>query len=386
MTIYEEILEDWAQMGIDFRVNDINDDLEAVIPGKEWSILDNSLLEIIKLEMREMDYGTRKKPAFGAVTGAMHKRADYNRYNPVHDYFESLTYKPLASGPYFIPALASYFDNPDGQLHRWLFLWLTGAIAKIFEQARNPMLVLVSEQGIGKSWFCKWLCPLNDFFLESRISPDNKDHSFRLLDTLVWEVSELGATTRRQDVESLKAFITQKFVRDRRVYAIQAMRKPTIASFIGTVNFDGAGFLVDRTGNTRFLASQVSSIDFAYSKEMSPHDLWAEAYWYYCHVPGCWLPTSEDRHNQDKINEGYETPNALQEVIEDLFQITDRQEDFIPTETITNLVEGHYRITNQQAFRMELGRVARKLGLEKGRSPRAEGYRHGWHGLVRKDT
>ena len=81
------------------------------------------------------------------------------------------------------------------------------------------MLVLSGAQGKGKSYLAKWLCPLPDMFIESAIYPDNTDHLKYLASRWIWAVDELGATTRRADIEGLKAFITKDVATFRAVYA-----------------------------------------------------------------------------------------------------------------------------------------------------------------------
>ena len=129
---------------------------------------------------------------------------------------------------------------------------MVGTVAKVYEQARNPMLVLAGPQDIGKSYFVKWLCsPLPGHFMKQAINPDDKDSELRLTDTFIWEVDELPNTTTRQNSEALKSFLTMPFIKRRAAYGRYLTYKPAITLFVGTANFDGAGFLNDPTGTTR---------------------------------------------------------------------------------------------------------------------------------------
>ena len=77
-------------------------------------------------------------------------------------------------------------------------------------RGQNPMLVLDGDQDIGKSTFCKFLAsPLPELFVEDAIHPDDKEHHRYLATKWIWEVAELGATTRRQDQEAIKSFLTK---------------------------------------------------------------------------------------------------------------------------------------------------------------------------------
>jgi predicted P-loop ATPase len=62
-------------------------------------------------------------------------------------------------------------------------------------------------------------------------------------------------------VEALKWFLTLETVTVRRPYGHFDLDKPALASFIGTVNDDGAGFLTDVTGNRRFRPTSLTTIN-----------------------------------------------------------------------------------------------------------------------------
>jgi predicted P-loop ATPase len=385
MSQYKEIVNDLKKLGVDFRINDLDEALEIKL-NEEWQRINDTLEAVVRTNAREIGYGSKKKPSLSAMKDAYTKLAHQQRYNPIKDYFNSLEgYAPSSQGPYVIPALATYFKNPDGQFHEWLFKWMVGAIAKIYQGQRNAMLVLVAPQQIGKSFFCGWICPLADRFLKAQINPDSKDSHLRLADTMIWEVEELGATTRRADVEALKAFITKPFIYERPPYGRHPIHKPANASFVGTVNYDGAGFLNDPTGSTRFLSCEIEEIDFKYS-EINPDKLWAEALWYYRNVPKSWELTQEQREKQTRINERFETTSALADVVETYLHITDDETDFMPTQEIRNVVCLHYRIINEQTFYNELGRVLNKLGLKSGRQSHAMGGKRGWFGLKKRQA
>lgn len=375
---YEEILKDLKAVGVDFRTNDLDDSLEIKFKKLAWQRITDYLEAIYHTDMRELGYGSRKKPSFTAVRQATMKRAYEQRYNPIRDYFTSLKdkYKPGQNGPILIPTLSTYFTNPDGKFHDWLFKWMVGAIAKVFLGERNPMLVIVGPQKSGKSYFAQWITPepIKDRFIKSSINPDSKDAHLRLTDIFIWEVEELGATTRRADIEALKAFITKHFIFERPPYGRHPIHKQANANFMGTVNYDGAGFLNDPTGSTRFLSCEVEKINWDYS-QLDVNDLWSEAYWYFANVPDCYKLSTDEENDQALINEKFETVSALADVIETYFELTFAHDDFLTTQEIKDHCALHYRITSEQGFYNELGRVLKKLGLEKDNTIRPRGWR-----------
>jgi predicted P-loop ATPase len=385
---YQQVINDARFLGLDFRINDLDNSIQVKY-ADEWQRLDDILSAVIQTDLRELGYGRKgkNKGAIGPAMLALVKLANEQRFNPIKDYFKSLEgkYKPMAEGPYVTRSFARFFKNPDGMFSTWLFKWMVGAIAKAHLGERNPMLVLVGPQGTGKSWFARYLCPVdpNYHFIEMPIKPDNKDDLLRLTDVLVWEVAELGATTRRADVESLKAFITQRNVRVRPPHGRTTIEKPVLCSFIGSVNDDKAGFLNDPTGSTRFLACDVKGIDYEYSK-IRVELLWAEAYWFYRNVPDSWKLTAEEKLAQQAINAKYEQVSELDDLLSAAFEFSLSADDFMTTLEIRNhLTTFGYSASSGNGFYKELTRLLGKRGVEGGRAKYKPGepHRHGFCGL-----
>jgi len=384
---YQQIVEDLKKLDLDFRINDLNEALEVFHDGR-WQRLTDTLVSVIKTDLREVGYGRKKKGPLGPVQDAWVKLAHEQRYNPIVDYFRGLEgrYEASPNGPYVLNTFIKFFENPDQMFGRWLFKWMTGAIARIFIGDRNPMLVLVGKQRIGKSTLARWLCPVDreTYFIEQAIKPENKDAVLRLTDTLVWEVPELGATTRRADAEALKAFITLRHVQERPAYGRYPIEKAALCSFIGSVNFDGAGFLNDPTGSTRFLSCELSKIDFLCYSLTSIDELWTEAYWYFQHVPNCWKLSPEEEETQARINTSFEVVSELDETLQLSFEFTENPADFMTTQDIKNhLIANGYSVTGPGGFFRELTRLLHRRGVVKAREAYQPGkpHRQGWAGV-----
>lgn len=384
--LYKTVVRDLEKTGWNFRINDLDESLEYQHHGGTWELTHDTIDAIINVDMRELGYGTRKKPSLSAMKECVTKYAHENRYNPIKDYLISLDgkYQPQTTGPYYIPMLADHIKSPDSQegiFEKWLFRWMVGSIAKIMDGQRNPMLVLVSGQKVGKSTLARWLCPITGKFKQGAIKPDNKDHIIALTNNFIWEVEELGATTRRSDAESMKSFITLPEIIERLPYGKKPVRKSVMTNFIGTVNFDGAGFLVDITGNTRFLCVEIDGINFEYTENLNVDDLWAEAYWYYKNVPDSWELTADEEKLQAEINKNYEVISALEDVIDMCYIITGNEDDFLTTQFIKQDIKTEYGGASPNALQNELGRVLNKLGCRRGRQPHSQGGLRGWTGI-----
>ena len=391
---YQIVLDDFKSLELDFRINDLDESLEVLIDGT-WEMMNRTTEAITRTRLRELGYGItgKKKANRKAVEECWITLAHTQRYNPIKDYFKAIRplYPPRTEAdsykPYIIPDLLKDWDNPDGYLSRWLFRWMCGAIAKVYHYERNAILVMSGRQRIGKSSFVRWLCPIPDRYREAGIRPDNKDDRLRLIDTFIQEVPELGNVTRRADIESFKDFVTRKEIVERPPYADKPIKKPAICSFFATVNPDGAGFLNDPTGNSRFLVTEVNRIDFAYTN-YNRDLVWSEALWFCEHTYKPWELTKAEQDAQAQINNQFEMVNALEDVVDQYLEITNNSDDWASTVQIRNYIGNYYRYSSETQFNRELAKVLYAKGLERCREPFQNGSKHrwGWRGIKTLET
>lgn len=273
-------------------------------------------------------------------------------YHPVKEILDGLTW----DGQDHIWRLASFFKDAHGDLFpaddwrrkisapafgTFLSYWLVNAVARIYQprMVRTTMLVLASrQQNIGKSKFVQWLAkPFPGYFNESAINPDDKDHALRSADKFVWEVSELESTTARRDVGALKSFITRNEVTERPAYGRYSIVLPTMANYIGTVNIEAnRGFLVDRTGSTRFMVCELESIDWrGYVKAIDPAQVWAQAVALYRKGTPTELVGFDERL-RSKINKEHEATPSSADFMPEIVQVTDDVNDQL---TVGRIVE-----------------------------------------------
>jgi predicted P-loop ATPase len=356
----EKCIEALAELDYTFRLNEIDDTIE--VNGKPIS---DPLKDKIRTQLR--DAGYRKNLA--AIEEAWNAYAYDHSYHPVKDYFRSLEWNGLPQ----IDTLATYLQNTDNIIGVWLKRWMVGAVAKVFEQGQNKMLVLDGPQGCGKSYFVGWLAsPLPDYHIEAAINPDDKDSWIRLMSNLIWEVAELGATTRKADREALKNFISTKTVTVRKSYGRYDTIKPALASLIGTINNE-AGFLTDPTGNRRFLICELTKIDWNYT-QLDPNQLWAEAYHLYRNGEQ-WELTPEETTTQRTINARYRVDSVVGDLFLKHYKIDPTVEKVTSTADIVQHLESMGLKGNQKANQMELAGFLKELGVQKVDNVRPVGYR-----------
>ena len=359
-------------LGYTFRLNNVTNRIE--VNGKEIS---DSVLSRINLDMIDTGFKSRQM-----IQDCITVLAKQNEYHPVKEYFHNLTWDHEPRIDLFVTLLNP--TNPD--LAKVLFKkWMIGAIAKVEDQGQNTMLVLDGNQGVGKSYLAKWLCPLPEYHKEGSIRPDDKASQMAACSKFIWEVGELGKTIRSSDHEALKDFLTTRDFSILEPYAHYITTRPAMASFIGTIN-DQGGFLKDPTGNRRFWIIEIGAIDHSYSDLYSVHDLWAEAYAYYKAGETNTLTDHEYKAVLD-IQEEYKTPNITAEAILNFFDIDPNRNDWVTSvydvrETLKN--QGGLSEIDLRPY--NIGAAIKELGLPKAFPKKVNGsnMKH-YRGLKPKD-
>lgn len=132
-------------------------------------------------------------------------------------------------------------------------LFMMGAISRIYYPGCkfDYMLVLVGNQGGGKSSFLRFLA-LNDDWFNDNFSTLDSSHAIENLRGMwIVELAELQATKRAKDVETIKSFITSRVDTYRAPYNRRTEQRKRMCVLAGTSN--PVDFLTDKTGNRRFL-------------------------------------------------------------------------------------------------------------------------------------
>lgn len=355
----EEYIRALTELGYEFRLNELDDTLEV-----SGVILNTGLEAEIRSRMRDIGYERSK-----AMEDAYTAHAYHSRYHPIRQYLTSLRW----DGEDHIFTLATHFDDRGVKIaydagERGVFLalfrrWAIGAVAKAFAVAQNPMLVLTGAQGKGKSYFAKWLCSSTPrHHIEESVKPDSNEHNRFLAKKWIWEVGELGATTKRQDIEALKQFLTRVDCDFRTPYARNPIHKPALASFVGTVN-PSAGFLVDPTGNRRYMVVDLADIDWNYTKNVNVDQVWAQAYHLWKSGESSSL-TDEEKLHQTASNEQHTIEDPYEGWVRRLFNIEpDREDCSLTTSQITATLQDKGVRGETRAIQMRLAETLRGIGL-----------------------
>ncbi len=314
----EEIIDTYEDWNYRFALNDMNDTIE--VNGERFTDTRENILQA-----RLRDEGIPVTHGLNAI----HVMGNKNRYHPLKAYLESLEW----DGGDHIKLLATYFADKEGMFPTWLRRWLIGAVAKVMSDgaSQNFMLVLATEaddkrgQGKGKSYFTRWICPLDRYFTEAYINPESKDCRLNLIRYWIWEAGELGAITRKADREALKSFISMQTVEDRMSYGKYNTEKPAVTSFIGTINDEGGGFLNDPTGSRRYVVSTITGIDWDYIG-LDKNQIWAQAYHLYKSGEP-WMLTEDEQNQRDQVNAAYQVEEPMESLVLTKFEIDSEKRD-----------------------------------------------------------
>jgi hypothetical protein len=350
-----EYIEIMAGLGYTFSMSALDNRIHV-----NAEPIDDPLAETIKTDMRDLGH-----VCSNVIESAWIKEARSNLFHPIKDYLDALEWDKQDH----IGNMTMHFSDVDNAFPVFFRKWIIGAVAKVYQRAQNPMLVLDGAQNIGKSYFARWLCSSRaKFFIEAPIRPDNKDDLLQLATAWIWEVGEMGSTMRKADREALKHFLTMRDVTVRPPYGKYSMNKPALASFIGTLNNE-SGFLNDPTGSRRFLSVSITDIDQAYAEKINPDQIWAQALTLYRSGEG-WTLSESASEMSKVINGRYEVEDPLESLIPMIFDIdsTKTEDEYwqLPTSTILgHLHAAGWHMSFPRGESMAVAAVLKRLGAKK---------------------
>ena len=258
-------------------------------------------------------------------------------FDPFQSYFEELApWQP--DQPDYIQMLADTITVPEGhreQWNRYLRRWLIAAVGCAVDPkiTNQQVLVLVGEQGVGKTKWTEKLVPekLKEYYYSGDVNPGDKDSSVNLAECFLINLDELG-NLNKGDLNSLKQLITQSSIRVRRPYAAIHEKMPRRASFIGSVN--NPEFLRDDTGNRRYLCAEALTIDYAHDINMDL--VYAQAYYLLTHNEKYWFD-GEEVKDINTFNKQYKVQYVELEYVNEFFEPCSRDEEGAVEMTLTQI-------------------------------------------------
>lgn len=205
--------------------------------------------------------------------------AEMDSYNPVRDYL--MDCYTLWDGESRIEQLFNTFklnESADRELSLKMFKkWLISCVVMAFnedaKEAAQGVLTLKGNPGIGKTRWIYSICPNAEWVKEGgKLNPTNTDSVRKHTQYWIVELGEAGATIKKEFVNELKNFITEKKDTYRTPYAIEVREVPRMTVYMATVNDDT--FLKDETGDRRFWVIPVDDIVYPHGVDIDL--LWGE--------------------------------------------------------------------------------------------------------------
>ena len=297
--------------GVTVRYNLIKKKTEILLPGLAATIdnADNvTMTHIISLAALN---GMRTD----LVPSMVEAIGDQGAYNPVADWIKKKPWDGVDRLPAFYDTLTARDDFPEKLKQALMRKWMISAVAAALSEGDfrcRGVLTIQGPQGLGKTSWGKSLID-DPLLANSVIKSDHhldgasKDSLLLAITHFIVEIGELESSFKR-DVSRLKGFLTADSDKVRRPYARTDSEYPRRTVFYATVN--GADFLVDNTGNTRWWTIPVTAINYQHHIDMQ--QLFAQLAVDYANHASWWLTPTEEGMLEEQ-NEKHKSVSLVRE-------------------------------------------------------------------------
>jgi len=252
-------IEEFFEQNYLFRNNVLNGRYEVARVGQNprvWQHLTNERWNSIvwNLEMALPDVKSLKKYA------EMYVYSEHTPlYDPIAEYMNKL---PSWNGKDHVGNLINCLSGVNKKQSEWMRIWLRSMVTHWMkmdvEHGNDVVLLLMGDQGCGKSTFCQRLLPatLREYYLDHLNLANKFDKEMALTHNLLVNIDEFDQVKNSQQAE-LKHTISKSKVNGRRIYASVQTDQHRYASFVATTNSRQP--LKDPTGSRRYLCVNIPS-------------------------------------------------------------------------------------------------------------------------------
>lgn len=219
----------------------------------KWSDLDSTCLALWLSNQKRFDV------QLSLIDQAVEAYAQTRSYHPLRDYLNGLEWDGVDRLESFLIDHAKAEDN--AYIRAVSKMMLMQAVNRALRPGCKADYVVVFEsaQGKNKSQMLQLLG--GDYYADIILDTHNKDTIDAMRGKWIIEMAEMEVT-RRADAQALKAFLTRSTDRVRLAYGRRTMDLPRSCVFSGTINPEALNqYLVDPTGNRRFMPLCVGTID-----------------------------------------------------------------------------------------------------------------------------
>ncbi len=257
------------QNGITAQYNVIKKKSEIVIPNLEGVIDNGDNVSIAHVKSLLSLHGMQNGDARSIVDAIANQHA----YNPVGDWILSKAWDGVDRIAALSATLHTVDDYPQSLRHAIVDRWTLSAVAAALTPAgfsSRLVLTLQGPQSIGKTRWC--LSLVSDPMLRNSVvktdhhfNGGDKDNVITAARNWIVELGEVESSFRK-DQERLKGILTRDRDVIRLPYAAADSEFPRRTVFMASAN--GADFLSDPTGSTRWGVIAVTAIDYEHGIDM----------------------------------------------------------------------------------------------------------------------
>lgn len=284
------------------------------------------------------------------------------KYHPFKDYFKQLPKWDRKTD--YIQQLSQTVKTHNQELWKLcLRRWLIAVTASATNDdiINHCMIVLQGKQGIGKSRWFRSILPmgLKDYSYNGSLQANNKDNAVLLQECLIINLEELEDIKKSS---ALKDIITKESTKIRRPYGRNNEKIIQYASFVASIN--KKQFLVDKTGNRRFLCFEV--LERTNENHKIDMDLvYSQAYFLFQNGEKYWF--DDEIALIEANNKNFAESNSLESIIGLHFEPTSKNVSgssfYTSTEFINYLKEE--KLFSDEVNNVEMGKTLVKLGFER---------------------
>lgn len=231
------------------------------------------------------------------------------------------------------------------------------------------ILIFQGKQSVGKTPWFRALLPkeLRKYQDDGiTIDPNDKDSVLACIKNVMVELGEIDSTFRKTDIARFKQFITKTNDTLRLKYDARHSTFTRQTVFFGSVN--DHKFLVDETGNTRFMILSVLNVN--HNHQINMQQFWAEIY-HYCEQNEQYWLTDDEVKQQEIANKNYEQLCPYEEKIRLKFDMDSKDEINMSATRILEILD-YTNITKRQTN--DMAKTLDKMGFKRGSS-----YTKGWY-------
>ena len=298
-------------------------------------------------------------------------------FDPIKDYFEHL---PSWDGKDHVGRLINCLAGVNEKQKEWLRIWLRSMVThwlKIeVEHANDVVLLLMGDQGCGKSTFCQRILPKNlrEYYLDHLNLGNKFDKEMALTHNLLVNIDEFDQVKNSQQAE-LKHTISKTKVNGRRIYASVQTDQHRYASFVATTNSRQP--LKDPTGSRRYLCIDIKK------NELIDNTLDIDYAQFYAQILNeiksgkCCYFNREETILLQEANQPYQQTVDLAAMTEACFRKPKEKEEVKPTIT-TDILEElscHYpQILPTQKTKIAIAVALKSLGYKSTHTHKGSAY------------